>query len=133
MVFAWLFNLFSAKAQKSIYDNYPVYKGNDLGLTFSSKNKIFKIWAPTAEQAQLIFYQEGIGGKSLSTHPMTKKDRGVWEVALMGEFKGWFYTFKVMINGQWKDDVPDPYAKAVGVNGNRAMIIDLKKTNPAGW
>ena len=31
------------------------------------------------------------------------------------------------------NEVPDPYAKAVGVNGKRAMIIDLNETNPAGW
>ena len=42
MVFAWLVNIFSARAQKTIYDAYPVYKGNDLGLTYSSKNKVFK-------------------------------------------------------------------------------------------
>ena len=58
MVFAWFVNLISAKAQKSIYNSYPVYKGTDLGLTFSSKNKIFKIWAPTAEKAKMIFYKE---------------------------------------------------------------------------
>ena len=132
MVFAWLVNIFSAKAQKSIYDSYPIYKGSDLGLTFSSKNKIFKIWAPTAEQAQLLFYKEGIGGNPI-TQPMTKKKDGVWEADLIGEFKGWFYTFRVMINGKWLNEVPDPYAKAVGVNGKRAVVVDLKETNPVGW
>jgi pullulanase len=29
--------------------------------------------------------------------------------------------------------VPDPYAKAVGVNGKERMIIDLKQSNPKGW
>ncbi|HEU5166930.1 MAG TPA: type I pullulanase [Chitinophagaceae bacterium] len=133
MLFAWLFNIFSTKAQKSIYDSYPVYKGNDLGLTFSSKNKIFKIWAPTAEQALLILYKEGVEGNRLSTYPMIKKEGGIWETILIGEFRGWFYVFKVMINGQWSNEVPDPYAKAVGVNGKRAMVVDLKETNPAGW
>ena len=132
MVFAWLVNIFSAKAQKSIYDSYPVYKGNDLGLSFSSKNKIFKIWAPTAEQVQLLFYKEGIGGNPI-TQPMTKKKDGVWEADLIGEFTGWFYTFRVMINGKWLNEVPDPYAKAVGVNGKRAVVVDLKETNPIGW
>ena len=112
MVFAWLFNIFSAKAQKSIYDTYPVYKGDDLGLTFSSKNKIFKIWAPTAEQAQIMFYKEGVGGDPISTQAMMKKKDGVWEADLTGEFKGWFYTFRVMIKGKWMNEVPDPYAKA---------------------
>ena len=133
MVFAWLVNIFSAKAQKSIYDSYPVYKGNDLGLTYSSKNNVFKIWAPTAEQAQLIFYKEGIGGNPISTFIMTKDKEGVWNADLIGEFKSWFYTFRVMVNGKWLNEVPDPYAKAVGVNGKRAVVIDLKETNPIGW
>ena len=30
-------------------------------------------------------------------------------------------------------EVPDPYAKAAGVNGKRAAIIELTKTNPEGW
>ena len=133
MVFAWLVNIFSVKAQKTIYDAYPVYKGKDLGLTYSSKNKVFKIWAPTAEQAQLIFYKEGIGGDPISTIKMTKNKDGIWTADLIGEFKGWFYTFRVMINGKWLSEVPDPYAKAVGVNGKRAVVVDLKETDPIGW
>ena len=132
MLLFGLLNFTFSKTQ-NIYDTYPVYKGNDLGLTFSSKSKIFKIWAPTAEQAQLILYKEGAGGDPLSTYPMTKKEEGVWEANLIGEFKGWFYTFKVMINEQWQNEVPDPYAKAVGVNGKRAMVVDLQETNPVGW
>jgi len=31
------------------------------------------------------------------------------------------------------DEVPDPYAKAVGTNGKRAMVVDLKKTDPTNW
>jgi pullulanase len=47
--------------------------------------------------------------------------------------KGKFYVFKVQINGKWLNEVPDPYAKAVGVNGKRAMVVDLKETNPINW
>jgi pullulanase len=31
------------------------------------------------------------------------------------------------------NEVPDPYAKIVGVNGKRAMISDLKDTHPENW
>lgn len=30
-------------------------------------------------------------------------------------------------------EVPDPYAKAVGVNGKRGAILSLASTNPEGW
>ena len=133
MVFAWLFNLFSAKAQKSVYDSYPVYKGDDLGLTHTSKEFLFKIWAPTAENAEISFYKEGSGDNLITKHNLEKGANGTWKIALTGQFEGWFYTFRVMINGKWLDEVPDPYAKAVGVNGKRAMVVDLTKTDPPGW
>ena len=57
---------------------------------------------------------------------------GVFPITLFAQ-KGKYYTFSIEYNGQWLDEVPDPYAKAVGTNGKRAMIIDLKATNPAGW
>ena len=133
MVFAWLVNIFSAKAQKSIYDTYPVYKGNDLGLTYSPKESLFRIWAPTAERAQIIFYKNGDGGEQIGLHEMLKDVNGTRTVKVSGDMKGKFYAFKVMINGKWLNEVPDPYAKAVGVNGKRAMVVDLRETNPANW
>ena len=78
MVFAWLVNIFSAKAQKSIYDSYPIYKGNDLGLTYSSNSSLFRIWAPTAEKAQIIFYKAGDGGASTGFLDMKKRSK--WNV-----------------------------------------------------
>ena len=38
-----------------------------------------------------------------------------------------------MIDGQWLDETPGIYAKAVGVNGKRAMVLDMETTNPEGW
>jgi len=133
MIISWLLYTLSAKAQKSIYDAYPVYKGTDLGLTYSPKESGFKIWAPTAEKAQLIFYKEGIDGIAVSTIDMNKAVDGTWFSKISGDLKGKFYVFKVQLNGKWLNEVPDPYAKAVGANGKRAMVIDLKETHPAGW
>ena len=46
---------------------------------------------------------------------------------------GKFYTFNVKINDKWLGDTPGINAKAVGVNGKRAAIIDMKSTDPEGW
>jgi pullulanase len=132
MILFGLLNFIFAKSQ-SIYDSYPVYKGNDLGLTYTSKEYIFKIWAPTAERVEILFYKEGSGDNLITRYYMTKSESGTWKGAFTGKFEGWFYTFRVMINGVWLNEVPDPYAKAVGVNGKRAMVIDFKETNPASW
>ena len=35
--------------------------------------------------------------------------------------------------GQWLSEVPDPYVKAVGINGRRGIIYDARDTDPPGW
>lgn len=129
----WLMNFFSAKTQYPDYNSYPNYKGNDLGLTYSAKQSVFRIWSPVAEKAQLIFYKEGMGGTAESVVEMKKSESGTWLATVPIDLKGKFYVFRVFVNGKWLNEVPDPYAKSVGVNGKRAMVVDLKQTNPAGW
>ena len=125
--------LFSAKAQNDLYINYPVYRGTDLGLNFSILESKFRIWSPKAEKAELIFYSEGVGGYPLQTIEMKKSNDGTWAVTVKGDQKGRFYVFRVQINGKWLNEIPDPYAKSVGVNGIRAMVVNLKETDPVGW
>jgi pullulanase len=135
LLIGFLSQLFSGKAQKEDYNKYPGYKGNDLGLTYSSSANhfIYRIWAPTAEKAELRFYKEGSGGQPIEVLQLQKGNQGSWHLVIPRTKKGLFYTVRVMIKGTWSDEVTDPYAKVVGVNGKRGMVIDLKDTNPAGW
>ncbi len=115
------------------YKSYPVYGGKDLGLTYSPKSSLFKLWAPTATQVKLKLYDAGIEGKPVKEAVMAKAGNGVWAVTLDGNQKGKFYAFQVEVDGKWLAEVPDPYAKSVGVNGLRGMVTDLKSTNPKDW
>ncbi|MEY2918138.1 MAG: hypothetical protein RIS73_1852 [Bacteroidota bacterium] len=114
-------------------DNYPAYTGNDLGLTFTPKQSAFKIWAPAASKAQLKLYQQPTGGTPSQTIDLKKGTQGTWAITLQGNYQGSYYTFCIEHEGKWLSEVPDPYAKAVGTNGKRAMLVDLKRTNPTGW
>lgn len=118
-----------AKAQQNIY---PTYTGNDLGLTYSKAASSFRIWAPTATRVQLNLYKQSLGGDKSTNIQLKRSVQGTWTTTLSGDRAGTFYTFSVEHNGQWLSEVPDPYAKAVGTNGKRAMIVDLAKTNPDG-
>lgn len=115
------------------YAGYPVYYEKDLGLTYSEAFSIFKIWAPTAEKGELLFYKEGDGGEPYKVQKLEKGIRGTFHSQVEGDLKGAFYTFRVSINGKWSNEIPDPYAKAVGINGKRAMVVNLEETDPAGW
>ncbi len=62
--------------------SYPVYKGNDLGLTYSPKASKFKIWAPTAKAARINLYASDFGGVCNRTANMQKAANGVWEITI---------------------------------------------------
>jgi len=126
------FTMHTSFSQKD-YSKYPAYKGGDLGLTYSKIQSVFKIWSPTAEAAELLFFKEGVGGEAIKKVRLVKGEKGTWSTKLAGNHKGKFYTFRVKINGQWSNEVADPYTKATGVNGRRAMVVNLAETNPAGW
>ncbi|OYZ01491.1 MAG: type I pullulanase [Sphingobacteriia bacterium 28-36-52] len=113
--------------------NYPVYKGNDLGLTYAPQASIFKIWAPTAKAVRINLYKTDLGGVYDCSEQMKKATNGVWVVSIPQNLKDQYYTFQVLINNKWSDEIIDPYAKACGTNGVRAQIINLKETNPIGW
>lgn len=124
---------FKPASKAKQFDDYPVYTGNDLGVTYSPAQTAFKVWAPTAEAVKLRLYAAGDGGKATKTLKLSKAEHGVWETIIKHDLKNQYYTFQTRINGKWLKERPDIYAKAVGVNGKRGMVADLKSTNPIGW
>ena len=132
-IISFLFVSAFSQAQKPDFSNYPVYKGTDLGLTYTPTQSSFRIWAPSASEAKLILFDKGIESAPIKEVNMNKDVNGTWTAKLTGNQKGKYYAFTVKVNDKWMNQVPDPYAKAVGVNGKRGMIVDLKETNPAGW
>jgi pullulanase len=112
---------------------YPVYDGDDLGLTYSPDQSSFKIWSPTADAARIIFYSSPLGNDQIERVSMSKSANGTWATTINKDLKGLYYIFQVLVNDNWLAEVPDPYAKAVGTDGKRAVVVDLKETNPVGW
>jgi pullulanase len=115
------------------FETYPVYNGNDLGVTWSPEKTRFKIWAPTAAKVEVRIFDAGIGGNELSKLELKPANDGVWSGELKGDFLNKFYSFQVKVNGKWLNQVPGPDAIGVGVNGMRGQVVDLKATNPQGW
>lgn len=120
-------------AQSPDYSTFPVYESNDLGMQYTAAASQFKLWAPTAGEVLLRLYEAGAGGNAIKTVSLEKQAKGVWSTSLTGDWAGKFYTVQVRIEDKWMAEVPDPYAKAVGVNGKRGAILALATTNPEGW
>ena len=116
------------------FNNYPTYEGEDLELSVNSSGTHWRLWSPEAQEAIVNIYDSGKGGQPVKALPMTfHKDNGTWTASVPQQLYGKFYTFKIKFNGKWLDESPGVWAKAVGVNGKRAAIIDFAKTNPEGW
>ncbi len=113
-------------------DIFKLYTNEELGVIYSKKSSIFKIWAPTAQRVSLNLYMKGSGSNLIKKIEMGKSSLGVWTVTVSENLHELYYTYDVTINGE-TNEVVDIYAKAVGVNGKRGMVIDLEKTNPEGW
>ena len=103
-----------------------------LGAFCGSEGTRIHLWAPTAEAVFLHFYPAGNNVVASETVPMEKGEKGVWKFQTSRNLDGWYYDFDVTVDGKTRRTA-DPYAKACGVNGNRSMILDLKRTDPEGW
>ena len=115
-----------------LFERKYFYTGKDLGAVYKKEKTVFKVWAPTAEQVEVKLYQSGDGETLLRTEPMTRGEKGVWTLAQEGDMSGSYYTYQVTVDGVAREAV-DPYAKAVGVNGERSMVVDLTATDPEGF
>jgi pullulanase len=114
------------------FDQIFAYDGDDLGSSYTKAKTLFKVWAPTAENVSVNLYEDGEKGEPFDTLPMKKGIKGTWSCEKNGDLKDFYYTYLVTIDGRENETV-DIYANAVGVNGNRGMIVDLKATNPKGF
>ena len=123
-------NEYSSEEFEKLY----TYDGEDLGATWTKDKTTFKLWAPTAKDVKLNLYKSGTKGTDdlIETLDMKQGDKGVWSVEKAGNLNGTYYTYAVTVNGK-TNEVCDPYARTTGVNGNRAMVIDLDSTDPEGW
>ena len=118
---------------KEFEDKYT-YDGDDLGANWSKDKTVFKAWAPTAEKLEVALYEKGNEVDAYDTIEMTAGDKGVWTAEVTGDLNGVYYTYTAYFaNDITYANIVDPYARTVGVNGDRGMVIDLDSTDPEGW
>lgn len=118
---------------KEFEDEYT-YDGDDLGATWSKDSTTFRVWAPTSEKVMLNLYETGDPDdkEPKESIEMNADKNGTWVAKVDGDLNGTYYTYSSTIDGSTKEAC-DPYARTTGVNGQRAMVINLEETNPDGW
>ena len=89
-------------------------------MTYSPSETVFKLFAPADADCRVV-----VGDDTLQ---MTQMADTIWTATAKGDQKGKTYEF--VVNGQAS---PGVFAKAVTVNGQKGVVIDLKDTDPEGW
>lgn len=112
-------------------------------MIYSPEQTVFNLNAPTSPyvvttpkgtlktmkaRPVLRIYEEGLGGKPVKKVKMHKSGKNRWTATLQGDMKGKFYTFDISMG-----ETPGVFAKAVGVGGKRAAILQMSDTDPVGW
>ena len=123
-------NVYSTDSFEAAY----TYDGDDLGAVWTAERTTFRVWAPTAASVKVNLYRSGTPGTNdlIEQLEMTSDVNGTWVAEKSGNLNGVYYTYVVEVNGQ-TTEACDPYARTTGVNGLRAMVIDLDSTDPEGW
>ena len=96
---------------------------------YTPEQTTFRLFAPdNAKTVKLRIYKAGHKGRPERTVKMERTAADTWTATVTGNLMGRFYTFD-----PGRGECAGVFAKAVGVNGQRAAIIDMDKTDPAGW
>lgn len=108
------------------------YFGDDLGTKYQKTSTSFRLWAPTADAVSVCLYRHGDGDCLIEEIPMEPDEKGTWFLEKQGDLNEVYYTYK-LVRGGSETETQDPYSVAVGVNGERSMVINLRETDPLGF
>lgn len=123
---------FAAPASAQDYAQWRVPLGPIVEAQRTPSGVYFTLWSPKALGVRLLIYR----GEESTSHQMHVTTGGRWALCLPNDQvpEGTQYAFVVRDeNGEWQQPTPGIFALAVGTNGQRAALIDMRSTDPDGW
>lgn len=100
------------------------YTDIELGAIYSETQTTFRVWAPTASDVILSLYAPHVSEAMM--HPMVRRPDGVYELIVEEECERIEYHYVVHVNQKWVN-ANDPYAKASTVNGERSVVVNMRR------
>lgn len=111
-----------------------------LGVSFQGNKPTFRLWAPTAQSATLLTWDEGATGDPVRHEATWDAASGTWSVAGKSALKGDEYLWEVVVYAPTTgvietNQVTDPYSVALTLNSERSVAVDLsdKAHKPKTW
>jgi len=97
------------------------YTKNDLGCTPFDTHTQFRVWSPLASEIQLQLFSVADSLTPEKTYSMSSDVHGSWYIDIPENLEGYYYTYEVT-TGLKTQEVCDPLAVSVSINGKRAYI-----------
>lgn len=102
-------------------------------VVYSPKSTTFSLTtSPDVKKVDVVISDNDSDTAQQLVKSMKRVGAGKWKLTAKNDLKGKYYVFSVYNQAQ-PDHTPGVFAKAVGVNGKRGVIVDLKDTDPDGW
>lgn len=102
-------------------------------VEYSPKATTFQLTtSPDVKKVNVVITDNDSDTAGQLVKSMKRVGAGKWKLTVKNDLKGKYYVFSVY-NQEQPDITPGVFAKAVGVNGKRGAIVDLKDTDPEGW
>lgn len=102
-------------------------------VVYSPKSTTFSLTtSPDVKKVDVVISDNDSDTAQQLVKSMRRVGAGKWKLTVKNDLKGKYYVFSVYNQAQ-PDHTPGVFAKAVGVNGKRGAIVDLKDTDPDGW
>lgn len=130
--YMYLSKVINQISHDSIFVERNYYPGK-LGALYSKELTEFKLWAPTASQVELLIYDGYYGVVKESIVMKRTSDDKIFSHIIEGDQHGLTYRYRLTFFDGTVNTSNDPYAKAVTVNGQRSVVVDLSRTNPDNW
>ncbi len=117
-----------------VFDPERFHTDARMGLIYSPEKSVFRVFAPTAREAEVVLYDSHVGSAGRQTVAMRPFEAGVWEAVVEGDLRGKHYMLKVNADGHSANrEVVDIYSIANTGRAGRGKIVDPRLFDPEGF
>ncbi len=113
----------------------------DLGASITDEGVSFKLWAPTAQQVNILLFNDELIPMTTPSIAMVENTHtGVWSIVGDSSLDGVYYQYQVTVYHPQTQKVTklittDPYSLSLSINSKYSQVVDLNSpsTQPKNW
>ncbi len=103
-----------------------------LGAWHDKGATTLRTWSPVADSVEVLLYETRDAAGPSRAVALERGERGVWETTIEGDLHNVAYVYRFESYGQSRI-AADIHALGATPDSARSVVIDLERTDPAGW